>query len=65
MLPKKTRHILYALLLITCSVVCTTAIANTTVFDLIAEAASVFEGDSADASAFEVTTSTICAENAN
>ena len=45
MLPKRTRHFLYAVLLIVCSIVCTTAIANTTVFDFLSEAVSVFESD--------------------
>lgn len=57
MLPDKTRHLLYAALLITCSVVCTTAIANTTVFDLIAEATSVFKGNTIDASSSTVSSS--------
>ncbi|MGI9551593.1 MAG: T9SS type B sorting domain-containing protein, partial [Aurantibacter sp.] len=58
MLLKKSRHILYALLLIICSVVCTTAIANTKVFDLITEAVSVFESDSADSGALVINKST-------
>ncbi len=50
MLPKKTRHLLYAVLLITCSVVCTTAIANSSVLELLSEVTSVFESESSDES---------------
>ncbi len=37
MLPKKTRHILYAALLLTLSVVCTSAVASTKVYNFITE----------------------------
>ncbi len=43
MLPKKPRHILYALLLTALSAICTSAIANTKVYELIAEVASVLD----------------------
>ncbi len=43
MLPKNSRQILYAVLLIALSVVCTSAVANTRVFSFIAEVASVIE----------------------
>ncbi len=43
MLPKNQRHVLYALLLIALSVVCTSAVANTRVFSFIAEVASTIE----------------------
>lgn len=48
MLPKKTRHLLYALLLIASSIVCTSAIANTSVLELLSEVTSVFESNSSD-----------------
>ncbi|MEO0527122.1 MAG: SprB repeat-containing protein, partial [Bacteroidota bacterium] len=41
MLPKKTKHPLYAMLLISLSIVCTSAIANTKVYEFITEIASV------------------------
>ena len=43
MLPKKTRHTLYAVLLLTLSVICTSAIANTKVYELITEVAAVLD----------------------
>ncbi|MFS4492295.1 T9SS type B sorting domain-containing protein [Maribacter sp. 2308TA10-17] len=43
MLQKNSRHVWYALLLITLSVVCTTAVANTRVYTFIAEVASSIE----------------------
>lgn len=43
MLPKNSRHVLYAILLMALSVVCTSAVANTRVFSFIAEVASVIE----------------------
>ncbi|MFK5972277.1 MAG: T9SS type B sorting domain-containing protein [Flavobacteriaceae bacterium] len=43
MLPKKQRHILYALLLIMFSVVCTSAVAHTRVYHFITEVTSVFD----------------------
>ncbi|QLG44061.1 T9SS type B sorting domain-containing protein [Costertonia aggregata] len=43
MLPKKTRHYLYALLLIAISIVCTSAIANTSVYGIITEVTSGIE----------------------
>ncbi|MEP3209460.1 MAG: T9SS type B sorting domain-containing protein [Maribacter sp.] len=43
MLPKNSRHVLYAVLLITLSVVCTSAVANTRVFSFIANVASNIE----------------------
>ncbi len=43
MLPKKPRHILYALLLTALTAICTSAIANTKVYELIAEVASVLD----------------------
>ncbi|MGB5819710.1 MAG: T9SS type B sorting domain-containing protein [Saonia sp.] len=43
MLPKKPKHLLYAVLLILFSVVCTSAIANTKVYELISEVASAVE----------------------
>ena len=49
MLPKKPRHILYALLLMTLSVVCTTALANTKVITFFTEVASVLETATNDA----------------
>ena len=43
MLPRKKRHLLYALFLLTLSVVCTTALANTKVYTFIADVASTIE----------------------
>lgn len=43
MLPKKQRHILYALLLVMLSAVCTSAVANTKVYHFIAEISSVLD----------------------
>ena len=45
MLPKNSRHVLYALLLIVLSVVCTSTLANanTTVFTFISETVSNLE----------------------
>ena len=43
MLPQKPRHILYAVLLIALSIVCSSAIANTKVYYFIAEVAAVIE----------------------
>ncbi len=43
MLPRKKRHLLYALFLLTLSVVCTTALANNKVFTLIVDVASAIE----------------------
>ncbi len=43
MLQKNSRHVWYAVLLMTLSVVCTTAVANTRVFSFITEVASVIE----------------------
>jgi len=43
MLPKKPRHLLYALLLIAISVASTSAIANTRVYEFIAEITTVLE----------------------
>ena len=43
MLPRKKRHLLYALLLLTLSVVCTTALAHSKVYTFIEDVASVIE----------------------
>lgn len=43
MLPEKNKHLLYALLLLAFSVVCTTALANSKVYFFIAEVATVIE----------------------
>ena len=43
MLPKKTRHIYYAVLLLALSAVCTSAVANSRIFDFISEVASVLD----------------------
>ncbi|SDL41109.1 T9SS type B sorting domain-containing protein [Kriegella aquimaris] len=43
MLPKKTRHILYAVLLLMFSAICTSAIANPRVFDILEEITSVLD----------------------
>jgi len=48
MLPKKTRHLLYAVLLIVSSIVCTSAIAKTSVLELLSEVTTVFERESSD-----------------
>ncbi len=50
MLQKKQWHILYALLLISLSVVCTTALANTKVYTFITEVASILETSTTSAS---------------
>ncbi len=49
MLPKKPQHILYALLLLTLSVVCTTALANTKTFTFLTEVVSMLETATNDA----------------
>lgn len=48
MLPRKKRQSLYALFLLSLSVVCTTAIANEKVYTLIAEVVSVIDNPSGD-----------------
>ncbi len=50
MLPKKPRRILYALLLTVLSVICTSALANTKVFEFIVEVASILKESSGNAS---------------
>ena len=49
MLPKKPRHLLYAVLLITLSIAGTSAIANTNVYELIFEAVATVDNTTADA----------------
>ena len=43
MLPKKTRHLLYAILLVSLSIVCSTAIANSKGYNLFAEITDVMD----------------------
>lgn len=57
MSPKKTRHLLYAALLIASSAVSTSAIANSSVFELLSEVSAVFESDSPETGASTLDTS--------
>ncbi|MBM1106726.1 T9SS type B sorting domain-containing protein [Aurantibacter crassamenti] len=49
MLPKKTKHLLYALLLIFSSIVGTSAIANTSVLELLSEVSIAFKSKTTEA----------------
>lgn len=65
MLPKKPRHLLYAMLLIALSIVCSSAIANTKVYNFIAEISAVLEKETETVVATSTADKGLNAQNLN